>query len=128
MGGKISAEGDMYSYGILLLEMFSGQTPTGSNILMDHADNLHHYVKKALPHRVMDIVDPQIILQSEDHCSLKHKSLSRSHILSRMEGCLASVFEVGVLCSVEMPKERIGISVAIEQLREAKDKLLLQGL
>ncbi|XP_074326898.1 putative LRR receptor-like serine/threonine-protein kinase At3g47570 [Apium graveolens] len=127
MGGKVSAEGDVYSYGILLLEMFSGKTPTGSSILMDHANNLHHYVRKALPHRVMDIVDPRIKVQTEDHNFLEDKSLIRSNILSRMEICLALIFEVGILCSVEMPKERICISFAIKQLHLARDKLLLHG-
>lgn len=34
MGGKISAEGDVYSYGILLLEMFLGKSPTSSSMLI----------------------------------------------------------------------------------------------
>ena len=63
MGGKISAEGDVYSYGILLLEMFSGQRPT--SILMENANDLHDYVKKALPHGVMKITDPRIVIQRE---------------------------------------------------------------
>lgn len=126
----------MYSYEILLLEMFSGQRPTGSKILMNHANNLHHYVSKALPHRVinitdprmMDITDTQIKLKREDHGFLEDESLSRSNILSRMEVCLAWIFEVGIICSVEMPKERICISVAIKLLHVARDKLLLHGL
>ncbi|XP_074336284.1 uncharacterized protein LOC141673438 [Apium graveolens] len=64
-GGEISAEGDVYSYGILLLEIFSGKRPTCSSILMDNCNNLHEYVKNALPHRGMDI-DPRIVLDQED--------------------------------------------------------------
>ncbi|KAK1368274.1 hypothetical protein POM88_034366 [Heracleum sosnowskyi] len=40
---EISAEGDVYSYGILLLEMFSGKRPTESSILMDNDKDLHDY-------------------------------------------------------------------------------------
>ncbi|XP_074359263.1 receptor kinase-like protein Xa21 [Apium graveolens] len=58
MCGKISAEGDVYSYGIFLLEMFSGKRPIESSILVDNDNNLHDHVRKALPLRVMDIVDP----------------------------------------------------------------------
>lgn len=124
MGGKISAEGDVYSYGILLLGMFSGQRPTADRFLIDHSDNLHNYVKKALPHRVMEIADPRMIRQQENHCSLGDESLSWSSISNRKEVCLALIFKVGVLCSIKMPRERLDISVAIKQLRVARDKLL----
>lgn len=114
MGGKITTEGgDVYSYGILLLELFSGQRPTGSSILIEHSSNLHDYVRNALPHRVMEIVDPRILLQQEDH--------------SAMEACLSSIFEIGVSCSFERPRERIDISVALKKLYVTRDKLLRRG-
>lgn len=124
MGGKMSAEGDVYSFGILLLEMFSAQRPTGNSMLMDHANNLHEYVRKALPHRVMEIADPRITQHQADGGSLGIELVRGSSIYSTMKVCLGSVFEVGVLCSVEMPRERIGISVAIKMLRVARDKLM----
>lgn len=120
MGGNVSAEGDVYSYGILLLEMFSGHRPTGSSLAMDHAINLHDYVKHALPHNVMEIADPRIVLQPEDRGSPKDEAV-------RIELCLASIFEVGILCSLEMPRERVDISVAIKHLNVARDKLLQSG-
>ncbi|XP_074332709.1 uncharacterized protein LOC141670660 [Apium graveolens] len=120
MGGEVSAEGDVYSYGILLLEMFSGRRPTGSSIFMDNANNLHDYVKKALPQRVLDIADPRIIPDQKDTDGF---TLSQSYSWVTMEVCLASVFEVGILCSVETPKDRIGISAAIKLLYVARDRL-----
>ncbi|XP_074326889.1 putative receptor-like protein kinase At3g47110 [Apium graveolens] len=123
MGGKITAEGDVYSYGILLLEMFSGKSPTSSSILMQDANNLHDYVRKALPHRVMEIADPRIV-QQENLANLGGESVRRSDMPDRMEACLTSVFEVGILCSVEMSRERIDIGAAVKQLQLARDKLL----
>ncbi|KAL1834409.1 hypothetical protein ACET3Z_004060 [Daucus carota] len=120
MGGEISAEGDVYSYGILLLEMFSGKRPTESSILMGDGGNLYDYVNKALPDRVMDIADPRIILDQEDLGLIDNQSYNKA----TMEACLASIFEVGILCSVETPRERIDIGVAIKQLHVARDKLL----
>ena len=46
MGNKVSIYGDVYSYGILLLEMFTGKRPTAS-IYQDNF-NLHDFVKAAL--------------------------------------------------------------------------------
>ncbi|XP_017230033.1 probable LRR receptor-like serine/threonine-protein kinase At3g47570 isoform X2 [Daucus carota subsp. sativus] len=120
MGAEISVEGDVYSYGIFLLEMFTGKRPTCSSALLDNNNNLHDYVRNALPQRVMNIVDPWIIIDEEDH------GLTTNHSYSKaiLEACLTSIFQVGILCSVEMPKERIDIGIAIKQLHAARDKLL----
>ncbi|KAL1834385.1 hypothetical protein ACET3Z_004036 [Daucus carota] len=120
MGGEISAEGDVYSYGIFLLEMFSGKRPTCSSTLLDNNNSLHDYVRKALPHRVMNIVDPRIIIDLDDHGLTTNQSYKKA----ALEACLASIFQVGILCSLEMPKERIDIGIAIKQLHAARDKLL----
>ncbi|XP_063942070.1 probable LRR receptor-like serine/threonine-protein kinase At3g47570 [Daucus carota subsp. sativus] len=120
MFGEISAEGDVYSFGILLLEMFSGKRPTDSSIITDNANDLHDFVRKALPQTVMDIVDPRIILDQEEHGMTINPSYSRAVV----EVCLASVFEVGILCSEVTPGKRIDISVAIKRLHLARDKLL----
>uniref|UniRef100_A0A7N2LF11 non-specific serine/threonine protein kinase n=1 Tax=Quercus lobata TaxID=97700 RepID=A0A7N2LF11_QUELO len=47
MGNEVSTFGDIYSYGILLLEMFTGKRPT-DNIFKDDL-NLHDFVRGALP-------------------------------------------------------------------------------
>lgn len=117
---EIYAEGDMYSYGILLLEMFSGRRPTGSSIFMDNANNLHDFAKKALSQRVLNIADPRIIPDEKDTAGF---TVNQSYSRVTMEVCLASVFEGGILCPVETPKDRIGISAAIKLLHVARGRL-----
>ena len=112
--------GDVYSFGILILEMFSGKRPTESSIITDNDNNLHDYVKKALPRTVMDVVDPRIILNQEEHGINANPSYNKAV----MEVCLELIFEVGILCSEVTPGKRIDISVAIKQLHVARDKLL----
>ncbi|KAK3436994.1 hypothetical protein EUGRSUZ_C01828, partial [Eucalyptus grandis] len=58
MGDMVSTQGDMYSYGILLLEMLTGRRPT-EETFKDYL-NLHNFVEVALPDRVMELVDSAI--------------------------------------------------------------------
>ncbi|TYH51512.1 hypothetical protein ES332_D10G280700v1 [Gossypium tomentosum] len=60
MGSELSTNGDVYSYGILLLEMLTGKRPT--NERFKEGLSLHNFVKAALPNRVVEIIDP-ILLQ-----------------------------------------------------------------
>ena len=58
MGSQLSTNGDVYSFGILLLEMLTGRRPTDK--LFKDDLNLHNFVKLALPGQVMEIVDHSI--------------------------------------------------------------------
>uniref|UniRef100_A0A6N2M767 non-specific serine/threonine protein kinase n=1 Tax=Salix viminalis TaxID=40686 RepID=A0A6N2M767_SALVM len=64
MGGEASTQGDVYSYGILLLEMFTGKRPTDSMFTGDF--NLHCFVEAALPDRVMEIIDPLLSVNIQE--------------------------------------------------------------
>jgi serine/threonine protein kinase len=55
MGGEVSILGDIYSFGVLLLEMFTGKRPT-DDIFKDGL-SIHNFTAMALPERVMDTVD-----------------------------------------------------------------------
>lgn len=115
MGGNISAKGDLYSYGILLLEMFTGKRPTDTMFTEDFG--LHIYVKAALPHRVADIIDPQL-LKVEENETNKSNRISR-----RMESCCSSILSIGVSCSAEMHKERMDIKDALNELQDIRKEL-----
>ncbi|THG01376.1 hypothetical protein TEA_006327 [Camellia sinensis var. sinensis] len=62
MGDMASTVGDVYSFGILLLEMFIGKRPT---------DNMFNFIKNTLPDRVMEIVDPCILLEHNTRRRIK---------------------------------------------------------
>lgn len=63
LGSEVSTYGDVYSYGVLLLEMFTGKRPTDD--MFKEGLNLHKFAESALPNRVNEIVDP--ILFQESH-------------------------------------------------------------
>ncbi|XP_058008126.1 probable LRR receptor-like serine/threonine-protein kinase At3g47570 [Hevea brasiliensis] len=124
-GCEISTYGDVYGYGIILLEMFTAKKPTDS-IFMESL-NLHNFVKIALPERVVDIVDP-ILLEGRS-MTLGNSISNHNHNFSSIQNniifeCLISIFEIGISCSVELPRERMNINDVVAQLSSAKKKLL----
>ncbi|KAK3228440.1 hypothetical protein Dsin_000321 [Dipteronia sinensis] len=64
IGSELSTSGDVYSYGILLLEMFAGKRPIDG--MFNDGLNLHNFAKMALPERVLDIGDSRLFqIESE---------------------------------------------------------------
>ncbi|KAK9664982.1 hypothetical protein RND81_14G081700 [Saponaria officinalis] len=107
LGNEASTNGDIYSYGILLLELMTGKKPTES-IFKDDL-NLHLYAEAALPDQVLHIVD-QTLLENDE--------------IIVAEEIIASVVQVGVACSNHMPEDRMRITEGISKLQAARDKLI----
>ena len=61
MGSEVSTKGDVYSFGVFLLEIFLGKKPT-NEIFKDDL-NLHSFVKMALPRQLVQIVDPTLLIR-----------------------------------------------------------------
>ena len=123
MGNEVSIYGDVYSYGILLLEMFTGKRPT-DNIFKDNL-NLHDFVIGALPEQVSNIVDPIILWESEDMATRTNDTHIQNRVGSpKILECLILIFGIGVSYSMESPRERLNISDVVAQLHLIRDKLL----
>ncbi|KAK1394290.1 hypothetical protein POM88_013346 [Heracleum sosnowskyi] len=63
MGSDISIQGDVYSFGILLLELFTGRRPT-DEVFRDGM-NLHNFVNMAVGDQVMVVVDQSALYREE---------------------------------------------------------------
>ncbi|XP_077217600.1 LRR receptor-like serine/threonine-protein kinase EFR isoform X1 [Tasmannia lanceolata] len=63
-GSHVSMAGDVYSFGILLLEIFTGKSPT-DDMFMDGL-TLHKFAKMASFERLMEAVDPLLLLGDEE--------------------------------------------------------------
>ncbi|KAF3455302.1 hypothetical protein FNV43_RR05750 [Rhamnella rubrinervis] len=138
MGGQASKQGDVYSYGILLLEMFTGKR-TSDNIFVEGL-NLHAYVEHALPERLLEIVDPYVVplskvretasmaTQEETHnnnggISTENQSQMNGNYV---ESCLLSVLKIGVGCSMESPGNRLKMETVTRELQLIKKAFLAE--
>lgn len=113
----MSTDGDVYSYGILILEMFTGRRPTDDKF-SDGLD-LHSFAKAALPERVMHIIDPVLFQDCQDQENVQGNSR-----FPDIQECLAAIVEIGVVCSSELPQDRMRMSDVVIALQAIRKKLL----
>ncbi|KAL5568804.1 hypothetical protein UlMin_025379, partial [Ulmus minor] len=136
MGGEASIQGDVYSFGILILEIFTARRPTDQ--MFDDRNNLHNFVKMALPDRLIEIVDPYLLSREVEE-TLSEGLNNRNNVESRHEivengnlnqlnvqtrNCLLSILQLGLACSRESPKERANMNDAAKELNLTKNDFL----
>ncbi|TYG51689.1 hypothetical protein ES288_D10G279900v1 [Gossypium darwinii] len=123
MGSELSTNGDVYSYGILLLEMLTGKRPT--NERFKEGLSLHNFVKAALPNRVVEIIDPILLQESVRGGTVGDITLNENNLGNdKYLQCLNSIFKIGLTCSAESPSERMDMSDVVTKLCSIRDKLL----
>ena len=89
LGNEVSTNGDVYSFGILLLEMVTRKKPTDA--MFEGDLNLHSFARMALPDQVLDIVDPMLV--NEEMAAADDRMRQG---LNNQEECLISMVRIGV--------------------------------
>ncbi|CAN1298834.1 Probable LRR receptor-like serine/threonine-protein kinase At3g47570 [Linum perenne] len=110
MGMSVSKEGDVYSYGILVLEMLTGKRPT--NEMFKDCENLRNFVRAAIPDGITSVLDPLISISlaaAEDRRLVgNRKADDNNHTsIESAKECLVSVLEIGLGCSTDEAGERM---------------------
>lgn len=129
MGNEVSRSGDVYSYGILLLEMLTGKRPTDS-VFIDGL-NLHNFAKMALSEQVVNIGDPSLFQQierGETSLSVANPQNQSSPSDHKIQECLVLVLEVGIACSEELPRDRPSMDEVVSRLHLIRKTLFETGL
>ncbi|XP_062157092.1 probable LRR receptor-like serine/threonine-protein kinase At3g47570 [Alnus glutinosa] len=141
MGGEASTQGDVYSYGIFVLEMFTGKRPTDK--MFKDGFNLHNFVKMALPEKIVQIMDPNLFTgevnelpmeTEEDDYNYDIEAVEERVIIenvsqmnSNVQKCFLSIFNIGLGCSLESPKERMNMEDVTRELHRIKNAFLEVG-
>ncbi|XP_029130700.1 probable LRR receptor-like serine/threonine-protein kinase At3g47570 [Cajanus cajan] len=121
MGFEVSTCGDMYSFGILMLEMLTGKRPTDE--MFQDGQNLCNFVAISFPDNLLQILDPHLI---PTHEMIAFKG-NDWNLNPNIEKCLVSLFRIGLACSMESPNERMNVVDVTRELNRIR-KLFLVGV
>ncbi|XP_027182290.1 LRR receptor-like serine/threonine-protein kinase EFR [Coffea eugenioides] len=121
MGHAASTPGDVYSYGILLLEMITKRRPT-DDMFMDELD-IHNYVNRALHEQVSQIVDPSLLSEGRNENSRITRG-EETNNGGREIDCIISLLKIGLKCSAKLPNDRMHMNEVVRKLHLIKDVFL----
>ena len=132
MSSQVSTLGDIYSYGILLLEMFTGKRPIDE--MFKDGLSIHKFILMALPEHVMDIVDPLMFFEvdeedvddeiNEEDIKEIIKEYPHVNISSTIKDCVISLFQIGLSCSMALPDDRMPTNVVVNKMQAIRDTFL----
>ncbi|CAL5363812.1 unnamed protein product [Camellia sinensis] len=125
IGSEVSTYGDVYSYGILLFEMFTGKRPTDE--MFNDNLTLHNFVKIALSAGVEKIADPILLKQGEGEISKTATGTCNNFSNVKILETLASIFRIGIACFAKLLRERPNMSDVVAELLVIKDALVGTG-
>ncbi|KAG8637310.1 hypothetical protein MANES_15G107167v8 [Manihot esculenta] len=98
--GIVSTKGDVYSFGILLMETFTRKKPTDD--MFGGGMSLKQNIQVALPDAVAEVADANLLTEEEKFPDKKD--------------CISSILGLAVECCVGVPDERIGITQVLSTL------------
>ncbi|CAM8989073.1 unnamed protein product [Rhodiola kirilowii] len=120
MGATISAQGDTYSYGIVLLELITGKRPTDD--MFNNGMSLRSFCERAISSdhvHVEVVIDQRLVNELHEVATIQKNS---EQIKLKYQTVLVSFVEIGISCSAESSKDRMDIQSAVKCLERIKEK------
>ncbi|CAK9329757.1 unnamed protein product [Citrullus colocynthis] len=110
LGERASTEGDVFSFGVLLLEVVTGKHPT--DLVSQQGAGLHEWVKSHYPHNLEDIVN-----EAMERYSLPRPNVAKQSPKLWRE-VIFELIELGIMCTQYTPSFRPSmVDVAHEMTR-----------
>ena len=106
--GRVSTKGDIYSYGIILLEMVTRKKPTDEMFIGELG--MRQWIASLLDK--MEVVDHGLLRREDGRDVIATQTI------------LSSILELGLRCSEELPNARPNIKDVVAKVNKIKLALL----
>ncbi|XP_027185147.1 receptor kinase-like protein Xa21 [Coffea eugenioides] len=103
--GLVSAKCDIYSFGIMMMEVFTRTNPNSE--MFGEKLSLKSWVANSIPDGLANVIDANLLKESDEYFVEK---------LS----CIASIMKVALGCTMEPPRERSSIQDVLVALKKIK--------
>lgn len=107
LGGHPSTRGDVYSFGVMLLELISGKRPT--DVISEEGHGLHEWVKNSYLHDVGAVVERSPLSGGRPQCEGLEMDV------------IVELLELGVACSQLVPSMRPSMDDVAHEIAYLKD-------
>ncbi|PRQ37583.1 putative protein kinase RLK-Pelle-LRR-XII-1 family [Rosa chinensis] len=104
--GKVSRSGDVYSFGIMLLEIMARKKPTDE--MFAGEVTLRQWVNVSIPDNVLEVVDAGLLI------------LEEGRDMFATESIVMFILEIGLRCSEEVAEDRMDIKDVVPELKKIK--------
>jgi len=113
-GAHASTYGDVYSFGIVLLEMLTGKRPTDP--MFANGLNIVNFVERNFPDKIFDIADTTV--QQGECENFAQTNTIPENTVSRC--LLSSLFQLALSCTCQFPRERRSMREVASKIRSIK--------
>lgn len=101
----VSTRGDVYSYGIMIMETFTRKKPTDE--LFSGEMNLKRWVNESLHGSIVNVADATLLQREDEHYAIK-------------EQCIAAILNLALDCTTDSPEERADMTHIVPRLKKIR--------